>query len=202
VKDELIERLLVKVSAGDKFVWEEDDGSLSRKELVAINAHLILNRTNITSATPTIVEPRLNVARRFWEAITQIPEFGEDKARINTVAAQPVVLKAIAKLTYDFAFGRHADPDLLDKLLDGITDFDFSHYNPLWRYYQLSPEEIQQHSLEGLDKYLPDNSTGNRDVGNYDPETGWMRFGAKHNDIFPIIGDMIRWKLNLPNRHE
>lgn len=28
-----------------------------------------------------------------------------------------------------------------------------------------------------------------------------MRFGAKQNDIYPVIGDMIRWKLNLPNRH-
>jgi hypothetical protein len=28
-----------------------------------------------------------------------------------------------------------------------------------------------------------------------------MRFGAKHNDIYPIVGDMIRWKLGLPSRH-
>ena len=28
-----------------------------------------------------------------------------------------------------------------------------------------------------------------------------MRFGAKHNDIFPVLADMIRWKLRLPNRH-
>jgi hypothetical protein len=28
-----------------------------------------------------------------------------------------------------------------------------------------------------------------------------MRFGAKHNDIYPIIGDMIRWKLDFPSRH-
>jgi hypothetical protein len=27
-----------------------------------------------------------------------------------------------------------------------------------------------------------------------------MRFGAKHNDIFPILGDMIRWSLKLPSR--
>ena len=27
-----------------------------------------------------------------------------------------------------------------------------------------------------------------------------MRFGAKHNDIYPIIADMIRWKLALPSR--
>ncbi len=29
-----------------------------------------------------------------------------------------------------------------------------------------------------------------------------MRLGAKHNDIYPILGDMIRWALKLPSRHE
>ena len=29
-----------------------------------------------------------------------------------------------------------------------------------------------------------------------------MRFGAKHNDIFPILADMIRWRLDLPSRHQ
>jgi hypothetical protein len=29
-----------------------------------------------------------------------------------------------------------------------------------------------------------------------------MRFGAKYNDIFPILGDMIRWKVELSNRHQ
>jgi hypothetical protein len=28
-----------------------------------------------------------------------------------------------------------------------------------------------------------------------------FRFGAKHNDIYPILGDMIRWQLKLPSRH-
>jgi len=28
-----------------------------------------------------------------------------------------------------------------------------------------------------------------------------MRFGAKHDDIYPILADMIRWKLDLPNRN-
>ena len=27
-----------------------------------------------------------------------------------------------------------------------------------------------------------------------------MRFGAKHNDIFPLLADMIRWELNFPSR--
>jgi hypothetical protein len=29
-----------------------------------------------------------------------------------------------------------------------------------------------------------------------------MRFGAKHNDIFPILADMIRWTTGLPSRRE
>ena len=40
---------------------------------------------------------------------------------------------------------------------------------------------------------------GNRDIGSF--QAGFMRFGAKHNDIYPIIGDMIRWKLGLSSRH-
>jgi hypothetical protein len=202
IKDELIDGGLIQVSSGDKIDWEDDDGTFARKDLVAVNAHLILNKSNINSAAPTTVEPRLAVAKQFWQAVTQIPGFGESRSRATTVAAQPVVLKAIAKLTYDFAFGRQADPNILETLLDNVTDMDFSHDNPMWRYYQLSLDEIKQYDLEGLQAYLPDISTGNRDVGHYDSETGWMRFGAKHNDIFPIIGDMIRWRLKLPSRHE
>jgi hypothetical protein len=29
---------------------------------------------------------------------------------------------------------------------------------------------------------------------------GFMRFGAKHNDIFPLLADMIRWQMKLPSR--
>jgi len=29
---------------------------------------------------------------------------------------------------------------------------------------------------------------------------GFMRFGAKHNDIYPILSDMIRWATGLPSR--
>ncbi|NEW07368.1 hypothetical protein GK047_15295 [Paenibacillus sp. SYP-B3998] len=202
IKDELLETELIKLASGDKVDWVNDDGSFTRKDLVAINAHLILNRSNINTATPVIVQPKLTVAKRFWEAVTQIPDFGEVGAKHKTVAAQPVVLKALAKLTYDFAFGRQTKEELLDKLLDGITEIDFGHENKLWRYYQLNEEEIIEAELEGLKDYLPNESKGNRDVGNFEGSTGWMRFGAKHNDIFPIIGDMIRWTLGLPKRKD
>lgn len=201
IKDELLTRDILKVSPGDIKDWGNDDGGLTRKDLVAVNAHLILNKSNINSATPAMVQERLGVAKRFWEAVVQIPGFGEEGAKAKTVAAQPVVLKALAKLTYDFSFGRSANDGFATKLLDGITDLDFSHDNPMWRYYDLTDEEINLYGLQELEIYLPDNSTGNRDTGSFEETTGWMRFGTRHNDIFPILGDMIRWKLDLPNRH-
>jgi hypothetical protein len=50
-------------------------------------------------------------------------------------------------------------------------------------------------------EYLRAEDGSNRDIGKRDAK-GRMRFGSKHNDIYPILGDMIRWRLKLPNRHE
>jgi hypothetical protein len=69
----------------------------------------------------------------------------------------------------------------------------------MWRYYEFTEEERNRLGLNGLSKYLPSAEGGNRDVGSF--QGGYMRFGAKHNDIFPLIGDMVRWKLGLPSRH-
>ncbi|HXR97601.1 MAG TPA: DNA sulfur modification protein DndB [Terriglobales bacterium] len=203
LRTELIEKQRIAVTNTDSKDWEGDSGEMTRKELVAVNAQLILNKTNVSSATPTLVEGKLEVAKRFWEAVLASPNFGEPGAKRQTVLAQPVVLKALAKLVYDFAFGRQRNNDHLEAVLDGITDIDFSHENPMWRYYDLSDAERAQHGLEGLTDYLPASDEGkNRDIGAFDSVKGWMRFGPKHNDIFPILGDMIRWKLGLPNRHD
>jgi hypothetical protein len=184
--------------------WRSDEGAISRKDVIAVNAILFLNKTNVAGAQPSMVSERKDVALRFWEAVNQINGFGEPGAKEKTIAAQPVALKALAKLTYDFAFGKNPDADSLETLLDGIANggIDFSHSNPLWRYYELKPDEVKKHGLRGLSDYLPSDDTGaNRDLGNFDPGTGVFRFGAKHNDIYPILGDMIRWQLKLVSRH-
>jgi hypothetical protein len=127
----------------------------------------------------------------------------ESSPRQNTVAAQPVVLKALAKLVFDFVFGKNKEwvtEENKQTLLNGISQINFTHENPMWRYYSLHPDEITKYNLENLKDYLPEDSEGNRDLGNFD--NGEFRFGAKHNDIFPIIGNMIRWKLGLPKRRE
>lgn len=86
-------------------------------------------------------------------------------------------------------------------MLDGLTDVDFSHNNPMWNYYEMTEVERLEAGLAGLADYLPaDNGSANRDIGS--KQGAYMRFGAKHNDIFPILADMIRWSLSLPSRRE
>jgi len=78
---------------------------------------------------------------------------------------------------------------------------DFSHSNKMWRYYELTEGERLDAQLKGLADYLPEDAgTANRDIGSM--QGGFMRFGAKHNDIFPILADMIRWATGLPSRRE
>jgi ketosteroid isomerase-like protein len=52
--------------------------------------------------------------------VVQIPGFGGQGAKKNTVAAQPVVLKALAKLVYDFE--SQGDEATVDELLEAMTD--------------------------------------------------------------------------------
>ena len=63
----------------------------------------------------------------------------------------------------------------------------------MWRYYQLNADERDRMGLTSLANYLPSDEGGNRDIGAYNDKERVMRFGAKHNDITPILGDMIRW---------
>jgi len=204
IKDELTQEEFWRPGVADSDIvdWHDDEGRISRKDLIAINAILFLNKTNVKGAQPLEVESKKAVASRVWQTINNIDGFGEPGAKMTTVAAQPVVLKAIAKLAYDFAFGKHPNSEHLDRLLAGVERIDFSHANPMWRYYELPPVERKRKGIDGLEEFLPSEAEGaNRDIGKYDPTNDVMRFGAKHNDIFPIIGDMIRWRLGLPNRN-
>jgi hypothetical protein len=205
IKQELVGRNIVRLTSGDKVDWDDSDtGVMTRKELVAVNAHLILNKSNINNASALEVDERRGVALRFWEAVQQCDGFGEKDARRRTVLAQPVMLKALAKLTFDFAFGRAKQRSEihLNRLLDRMTDIDFSHENPVWRFFEMTEGERISANIAGLAEYLPDLSGGNRDIGAFEKTGGVMRFGAKHNDIFPILGDMIRFQLDLPSRRK
>lgn len=184
--------------------WSEDRGVISRKDLIVVNAHLMLNTSNVKGATPTEVGSKTELAMRFWEAINRISGFGEEGAKQKSVAAQTVVLKALAKLFHDFAWGKHRNDDHRERFIAAVEsgEIDFSHTNPMWRYYEMSSDERDAKGLSSLRDYLPSDTEGaNRDIGKFDPNENVMRFGAKHNDIFPLLGDMIRWRLHFPPRH-
>ena len=206
IKDVLLDDILNWDAIEKDIVnWQDDTGQLPFKDLAAINAQLFLNKSNISGATPPDIDTKKDVATHFWTAVREIPNFGVPQAKLKTVAAQPVVLKALAKLAFDFAFSKRKGTDgesNLFRLLDGLAGIDYSHDNPMWRFYELTEKQRTDAGLDGLSSYLPSSNEGfNRDIGGYDPVTKVMRFGAKHNDIFPIIADMIRWSLALPNRH-
>jgi len=193
------------VRAGDVEVkdWAQDSGEMALKDLVAITSLAFLNKSNASGATPAVIEPRQDAVLQLWQRIAEIPGFGDERAKEKTVAAQPVVLKALTKLTFDLNFSNRKPENsdkLFSRLLNELESVDFSHSNPLWRYYELSQDEISNYGLGELVNWLPQgDGSANRDVGAY--QGGFMRFGAKHNDIFPIIADMIRWQCGLPSRN-
>ncbi len=205
IKERLIGEQIVSSSDRELKDWAADDGSINTKDLAAICAIAFLNKTNVKSATPATVDEREGQVEDLWMAISRIPGFGQSQARTRTVAAQPVVLKALAKITYDLLFSNRRPEkgeELFSRFLENINSVDFSHENPMWRYYSLSEDERNKLGLAGLEEYLPDSgdvsAEANRDVGAY--QGGIMRFGAKHNDIYPLLADMVRWKLALPSR--
>lgn len=206
IDDVLIGELGLQDCEKEQTNWTLDDGCLARKDIVAVNALAFLNKSNIGGATPAVVEPRVEAISRMWTAILAIPGFNQPGAKLATAAAQPVVLKAIAKVVFDLAFSNRR-PDngdtLLDTLFSRLHEVDFSHSNPMWRFYEMSAEERNAAGISDMAAYLPEggevSGEANRDLGAL--QGGLMRFSNKHNDVYPILADMIRWKLKLPNRH-
>ncbi len=204
IKSKLAGELQIQITDNEPKDWSQDSGATLLKDMVAINAIAFLNKGNVAGATPSVIEPRERVVLDLWGRITEIPNFGSQSAKEKTVAAQSVVLKAMAKITYDLNFNNRR-PDNSEELyqlfLDRLPSVDFTHSNPMWNYYSLSAEDQIGHGLADLAKYLPDEVVGvNRDVGSI--QGGYMRFGAKHNDIFPLLADMLRWATGLPSRRD
>ena len=197
------ELLGFKPSEKDTTDWHTDDGSISRKDINSVTCLLALGKSNSKSATPAIVEGRREYLKRFWKIIATTDGFGEAHAKSNTLLAQPVVLKALAKLGFDLAHGHQniRDEESYKKLCEAIISkqLDFSHQNSLWQALLMSSEEREQ-KFPGISEYVYVPADTNLDAGTYDKENNWMRFGSRHNDIFPRLGDTIRYTLKLKPR--
>lgn len=202
IKSKLAGELGIALTDNEPKDWSQDSGAVLLKDMVAINAIAFLNKGNVAGATPAVIEPREDTILELWASINEIEGFGGHRAKETTVAAQSVVLKALAKIAYDLNFNNRR-PDnageLYKQFLERLPSVDFSHKNKMWNFYNLTAGEKLDAGLAGLVDYLPEETSGvNRDVGSMQGE--YMRFGAKHNDIFPILADMIRWATDLPSR--
>jgi len=205
IAEEIIETNLLGFKPSEKDVsdWQKDDGAISRKDINTVTCLLALGKSNSKKSTPALIEARRDYLIRFWEIISKSNGFGEVNAKSNTVLAQPVVLKALGKLGFDLAHGHQniKDEQGYKKLLDSIVskELDFSHDNELWRALLMSNEDREE-KFKGISEYLHIPSDINVDAGVFDEEKKWMRFGSRHNDIFPRLGDTIRYKLKLRPR--
>jgi hypothetical protein len=99
LKDDIFAQHNIEVlDSSSESDWNESVPSLTRKSLAAINAILFLNKANINGATPSeVTDQKKEIANKYWNYVLSIPGFLEDHPKLRTVAAQPVVLKAIAK---------------------------------------------------------------------------------------------------------
>lgn len=181
------------------------DEGVNRSDLVGVNALAFLNKTNVNGAVPLVIAKREETVKSMWDAIEGVEGFGlADESVINQI----VVQKAVGKLVYDLAFAktktdeyRVANDEHLQTLLAGLNEVDFGHGDPLWRYYTLDASSRTATVFKGIEDYLPRTEEGGvaeKDLGLYSKETGRFTFSVKHNDVYPVIADMIRFKLGLP----
>ena len=177
--------------------WTGCGGKLARKHAVAISTYVIRGRGSQKGMTQSMFEPKMSMLEEFWTCASSLPGVGEDGGRNTSVAAQPVVLKAIARLTWEIAFGIEKKPELAVTKLNelhklGKNDGFFGHDKEHWLPY-INEDQIKN------DKHIPflPPSTGvNRNLGSKDSE-GRVRYGAKHNDIVTILVDVLRCELGL-----
>ena len=205
VAEELIEKEILpfKPSEKDTSNWKDDNGTLARKDVNSITCLLGLGKTTSKNCTPALIRGRKDFMIKWWQTVVEIDGFGRANAKTKTVAAQPVVLKALAKLSFDLVHGHKniSDHDSYAVLLRTIEKggLDFSHENKIWTALMLGPAERRE-QFPGMEDFVHVPVTTNLDAGVVDTANGWVRFGSKHNDIYPRLGDIIRWKVGLKAR--
>ena len=168
----------------------------SEADLGKINAILWLNEKNIRGGiTPRLYKERHDLAVRFWETLEMLEGFRTPN--MDTLSDM-AMLKALAKLTHDLAWDRKkgSESEAIE-FLRNLKNMDFGYENPIWRYYEFNVAQHRKYDMATAGAWLPKPP---RVVGRWDESTRTYYFDPKHNDIYMILGDMIRFKMGLPKR--
>lgn len=193
-------------SATENATWEQ--GLPSRTDLVAVFSLLAGGAQNAGgNKPPALLSARLKeVGGDFAEAIKSVPGFGNVESKKFTVVAQPIVMKAIARLAYDCFFensskNSNITPEHGKCLLQAIKsgELGFGHDEPLWRALMMSEQERLE-CFPGIEDYLYIAKSTNLIAGSF--ENGYVRFSPNTKDLLRRLGDLIRYQLKLPARIE
>jgi hypothetical protein len=181
--------------------WET--AGLTFSDIVMVNRLLIHGANTKAPTSQAVVSDKLAFVERFWTAIHEVPGFTDVDARAKTVVAQPVMLKALAKLAFDLGYGKPSlqDSEALKKLLLAMrTERDlFLHDQAIWRALFLNDADRAEQFGAPINQFLYVNNQLIGKTGNVD-ENGKVRFGHAHNDIYPRLGDILRWHLGFASR--
>jgi hypothetical protein len=198
--DKLLGNIKISDSGSKKGRKPEDNepATIYRDDLVSSNAMLFAGATNQAGIIASGVTPHKEYGRAFWKAVAAQDNFGEDGWEAKTLLAEPVMIKALAQLAYTFHDSREKDIKLRDHFIADLAakKIDFSHQDPLWAIYFESDEERAAKDPKLNDYLTPDSGRKSYAVWQGDRLT----FASNTRDIARYLGDLIRWKLEMPPR--
>lgn len=177
---------------------EAEPAAIYRDDLASANAMLFAGATNQAGIGPSTVQHYYEYGRAFWTAVAAQDHFGEEGWTAKTLLSEPVMIKALAQLAYTFHGSREKDHELRDRFIQYLAEkrLNFAHDDELWSIYFLSEEERDK-----IDPRLKDYLTPDPGRKSYAVWQGrQLVFASNTRDIARYLGDLIRWKLDLPCR--
>jgi hypothetical protein len=199
--DKLLGGVRISDTGSKKGQKRSEGGSaiIYRDDLVSANAMLFAGATNQAGIIASAVTPHTEYACEFWKAVAAQDHFGEDGWERKTLLAEPVMIKALAQIAYTFHGSREENHELRDRFIQDLKDkkLDFSPSNPLWLLYRKDDAERAAVDPKLTEYLTPD--AGRKSYAIYQGDE-IASFASNTRDIGRYLGDLIRWKLELPPR--
>lgn len=172
------------------------DAIIYRDDLVSTNATLFSGAINQAGIIASSVGPHTGYGRAFWQAVAAQDFWGEDGWEDATLLSEPVMVKALAALAYTFHDSREKDHAIRNRFIADLAakKINFAHDDELWQIYFKTDAERAAIDPRLVDYLKPD--AGRKGYAFWQSDR--LSFAQNTRDIARYLGDLIRWKLDLP----
>lgn len=172
-----------------------EEPAIFRDDLVSTCAILFRGAFNQTGITPLDVLGAEGYASSFWEALAKQPEWGVPEWGKTTLLAQATMLKGMAFLVRSFHNGEEKQLAKRDAIIEAISngEVDFTHANPLWCVYLMSPQQ-RESKFPGIEEYITPDAV-RKPYGIWDEDSGRLQLGPNTRDITRYLADLVRYQL-------